>query len=965
MSSPGTRLLLFVLLIIVILPAASPAQQGAKDDEYLIRGLIRDGLYEVASDKIFDFVFKYPSHPRREKMLFDITQTLIKKDSFNKAVPLLRCYLQEFPEGRWRRSVKIMLARALYSAGSYSQATPLLDEIINDSGQRTADRLDAKEMLADIYFSQGRNEDARVLLVEKSPKGSGPRIRLILARNLIKLQLFGEAENLLKNLVSRRRKDETWHEAREELISLYLSLSRYQECVELLNTWKVKEEDKYSERDRKIALALSISYYHLGDYDLAYAYIKPIFQTSIAQQDTATQLPSVLFALKEWTSVAAILESSFQNEVDTLRKIEIGNRLILALQQDGNYEKAILTIRKVATLYSDPDMSATTLLKALQLQVMPEERIKTIEEAIAMQPVDRIMARLHYLHGLELAKAGQLSPAQTEWKKSLVAYPKSEFAPEALQKIAEIDIQRGNLEAAVESLARIVSQYPGSDLLPLAQQKLIAVDFSLKRWSDVLETFEVLQRSISPDSVTPDTYRRAAIAAQNKGEHKTASDLILYAYLASSSAEPKWFRDFKLLQLKSLGNLDILEDELEALRNKEKQEGRNTSAICLINSYNNSSQWQKGFDLAIELINSSSDAIIRNWARYQASVFAGKLGSGLSSINYLNSIIADKQAGAYSQLAVKELQRISLAKGDYGSLLQSDPAFLVNSPVSMFSADQSLKRARNLYNSGQYEAALKIFNGYPDLKNLMEDDLYYFSMSLFHTGAIIKAQGIFQLIDPEAIPAPWSWNGERLAAEYYSVTGDRNKAYDCYKTLLNKPIPAEMRMSLLTPFATLAEKLGKWPEAKLLYQEFVEKAGRSEQTLEVLEGVAGRYMAHGEYNDAMTLLAEVKRATTDSEKRVTIEYQLADLIRRTKGDEAGIDAYLSIAYQNPDLGNWPAKARLQAGRLYEKTGNSMAAERQYKLVAENWPGSAEAKAAARRLFELANIRTEIKEEQIQ
>lgn len=966
MDFPGYRLLLFVFLFSLLMPGSSAAQQGSRDDEYLINGLIRDGLYEVASDKIFDFVFKYPSHPRREKMLFDISETLIKQNSYAKAKPLLRCYLQEFPEGRWQRIVKLMLARALFTANDFSSASPLLDEIISDNNQRTADRLDAKEMLAEIYLSQGRNEDARVLLEEKSPKGTGPRIRLILAKNLIKLQQVAEAEELLKNLVSRRRRDDVWDEARETLVSLYLSLSRYQECLQLLNNWKAPTNNEYSAADKKISLALAVSYYHLGDYNLSYSYISPIFHASDNQADTAAQLPSVLFALKEWLSVVSILETNLNKEIDTLKKIEIGERLTEAYIETGNHEKAYATIKKIAPLYNDPDDRVESLLKAYNLVPTREEKIVLLKEAILMTPGEQLLSKIQYLLGRELTNLGQYEEAMKELEQSVLTDPTSRYAPESLLLISDLLSDSESLVEAEKVLLRIRDNFPNFSKTNNVLVKLIAIEYSLGKWGDVLLHYKGLKENSLPQEILPESIKFAAIAAFKTGDSSLAAELGLESYLYTLE-DISWLQTFRIVQIDDLDIPEIQESELLAMMAQENPALKTSAALALINHYKKNSQWEKGNNITMQIEAQSPDSALRNWCRYQSAYFYEQMGQEVSRVNMLNNIVADREAGVYSRLAVKELQRIALSKGDYGSLLQSDPAFLVNSPVSIFAADQSLNKARTYFRSGNYSAAMAIYSAYPDKKNLFVEHQYYYAMSLYYKGDLFKAHGVFESIDNSTLLIAWQWDKELVSAQFYERTGAIEDAYNSYRALLQKPVPAEKRLAMLIPFAEIAEKLGKWPEARSVYLEFIQvaEADIPKSDLNNWEMVAEKFSKHQEYDQAIEILKMVRSLNVDQDLAVAVDFRIAELTAITRGDEAGIDAFLSIAYQNPDQGIWPARARLKAGQLYEKLGNAMAAERQFKLVAENWPESEEGKSAAKRLFELANIRTDVKEEQIQ
>jgi len=218
--------LLIAAALLLTLSTSLWAQQRARDDENLIKGLMRDRLYDVAADKIFDFVFKYPQHPRREKMLYDISEILVKEGREAKATPLLGCYLQEFPDGPHRRQITMMLARAQLATGEQAAASEILKLIISDSSFSAADNAAAREMLAQQFLSQQRFSAATELIEGTPERRISNRGRLILARAHRGLGRLDEAEATLRGILSRTRRGEVRREARAELATLYVEMVR-------------------------------------------------------------------------------------------------------------------------------------------------------------------------------------------------------------------------------------------------------------------------------------------------------------------------------------------------------------------------------------------------------------------------------------------------------------------------------------------------------------------------------------------------------------------------------------------------------------------------------------------------------------------------------------------------------------------------------------------------------------------
>lgn len=960
------NLLALVLVLGILTPGL--AQQNARDDENLIDGLLRDKLYEIAADKILDFVFKYPQHPRRENMLFEISKTLMERTNAAKAVPLLRCYLQEFPAGRSRNAVRLMLARAQLSTGEIAQAVGLLEGIVADSSYSAADLMEARQLLSEQYLAQERYGAIITLLESSATRNTPPNNLLLLARAYRGIGQHLEAVELLKRLVSSSRRDDVWREARVELSSLYVELARYQDCVGLLESWRPREGESFTEEDKRLLLAKSVSHYHLGIYKEAYQIISALWSQGKEQTDLAGQMPSILMALKEWQSAAEILGDQFAGMTDTIRRRQIGEILAKALIEAGRGRQALRVLRELVKEFSQPDEKAELLLRSADLATDTELKIDLLDEALSLSPSPLMETRIIESKAVVLEKLGRWQEAIDVLSGSgqTGSDSKTRFGTEL--RIGEILLRHGAFEGAEEAFSKAATAGVRSDELSLTYQHLIRVRIILRRWSEADDAFQRFYSFAPETSIPIQVWRDMSLAWVMMGDYEKSTWAALNAIVTSEGLGGDRISKellYLAVQANSATRPELVEAIYEQLGSSEDNSTRVSAAAGLIAVAVQKEDWQEASERSQALIDLDAGNWETDWATFTKAHALGLLGLASQKAALLQQMARAQPRGDFVSAAIEELQEMALQKGQYDSALQTDLQFNFLSPGRQYEADRVLRQAQQAFRAGQIDRAITLYENHPDPLKMPEFHRFVFASALFRSGsAPEKALALLNSLEPQQLLKPEQWERLRMLAGIYHVQGRSDQSLEIYRQLLEFPLPIDMQLLVLFNSARTAEDSGRWPLAQQYYERYLTGAKRVEPDLQNIQIIAESLAAHGDLESAAKLYRELQVLTDDEEKSVEYNFRAAEMIELGGREEEAAEEFLKIAYQHPDLHPWPARGRLRAGMIYEKQDRFDAAIRQYQYVAENYPDTEEGKRGAQRLATLRQRMLKIEEEQI-
>ncbi len=152
-------------------------------------------------------------------------------------------------------------------------------------------------------------------------------------------------------------------------------------------------------------------------------------------------------------------------------------------------------------------------------------------------------------------------------------------------------------------------------------------------------------------------------------------------------------------------------------------------------------------------------------------------------------------------------------------------------------------------------------------------------------------------------------------ANYYKLTGNKNKAYELAKQLISSGKLKDVDYDDLIRLAIFLEKEGFLKEAGAFISEAMKKAEKKEQKVESLFWKAA------------------------------IQAELGDV-------DGAILNYMKIAYEYPGIEPWSSTAIYRAARLFEKKGDLKQALKLYRKVVKLKAGTKEGEVAAERVKSL-------------
>jgi tetratricopeptide (TPR) repeat protein len=960
----GTTLFI-VVSIMVCATNPAVAQAEARDDENMIRGLMRDKLYEAAADRVFEFVFKYPNHPRREALLYEICDALIKGGKETKAVPLLRCYLQEFPGGRWRMAISLMLARGQVATGDYAAAVQLLETVVSESGYSSSDQTFARNMLAELYLVQGRYQDTAALLRQSVTRGSSAKSRLLYARALRGSGEWEGAERMLQQLLGERRGSEAWEEARAELAFLFLDTARYQDCVQLLSDWTPKAEENPNER--RLILALTVSYYHLGDYERAFESLEKIWSKAKGDSAPANQFPSILLALHEWRAAAEILKESYAKSQSTLRKIGLGNLLVRALIASGNQDEAVGVLVRMAGEIPGPQARAELLLRAAELSTEPARSLEIIQEVLSDSVAPVIAQEAYRLKTRLLVQGGQVKEAIAALEAlEALDGPGIDIAEAAAEK-GEILLKIGDLRNAETAFRTAVTNLPFSPARMRAYPLLVRTLILAGKPGEAVEAAESYLPLLDSKKTATSFWQDLASAYSLIGRHREAAAAAGRALITDGVDGEQGVVPLLLAfagRAKEAGMLELSEATYRHLLDSGGREVRTAALSGLIECSIRREDWQAAADYCQRLSAVEQDSWAAGWADFTLTRCLDELGRTLERDVVLTRLAERGVGSPFTDAGVDELKRLALESKRYDSALRADPQFNALNPDKQHEYDRLLRQAQRASIAGDHERAVSMYDQYPVAMLMPAEQRYTHAFSLFALGREADAYHSLLKVDEDKLLPAQQWNRlQMMAAALYS-TGKTAEAHSYYKLLLERPIPPLLRLNALYGLAKAEETAGWWPEAKEHYGLYLDESKSIEPDLVVLQQIAESYASHGDLKSAAELYRRIELLVRDPIEAVRYRFRSVELREEAGEEDYAVEEYLKIAYQNAGLQPWAPRARLKAAAIFERQNRVDAALRQYEVVADRYPGTDEGNAAAQRLREIRAAREGVQEEQI-
>lgn len=866
-----------------------------------------------------DQALNYPqSYTDRAELYYMLGETAAEKGDYF----LARRYFLELSDEHGR---SIWSPRALYSRGRlyleeerYEESADAF-ELLRERHPNTAEARRIGTALGESYYQQRRYEEAIQSFMDALP--------YLDEENRIKaIYLIAESYNVLNNFAEATR-----------FYRIYLD--------------RVAEPSE----ERIAHYGLGWVYHKQGIYHWA----STSFAAASAGDDELAR--KALY----YQAVNQKLAGRFRNSLNTFR--EFGERFdegvfyeqaryewaITALETGNNNEavEVLLPLARNIENLENPADVLTLLGEAYYANGEYTNSIQAFEMASNIADLDPALKRQAQFQRAWVLYFNQAyRQAQPDFEAVYRSAPESELGREALFWSADANFQSGEYGAASRQFGEFINRYSGHELVGAAKYSLGWSYFMMGDFEnatapliDFLNNYEPPDIALFPYDI--DTRLRIGDAFYAQGLYRQA----LEYYNATIGAEPGG--DYAMFQVANSHyrmnrNFEAVTQFRRLLRIYPFSQLREQAAYNIAYIYLNTGNYDQAIEEFRTVISRYPGTEWAARSQYNIGDSYYNAGNFEAAIEAYRQVLEDYPRSRYIIEAIDGIQFAQLSAGLDDTSTNALEEFLSDNPTSATADRLRYRQAENVFQTGDYQAAVREFRQYLRItnnRNLMPDA--YFNMG-----------------------------------DAYLRIGNKREAAETFTTLVNDFPESERAAPALAELARIQFELGNYQESKRRYEELAEKDNRYEQ--EAILGIGNSNLALGNKDDARQDFERVLTINPDShaarnglgkvllrdgrieEARrffnlvsdndntaigAEAQYLVGEAFREEGDSERAVEAYLRVATLFEAYGEWAAEAQYRVAEIYIREGRRGDAISLLNAIIERYPDTDGARRAERLL----------------
>ncbi len=735
----------------------------------------------------FDQALNYPqSYMERAELYYTLGDVAVENKDYN----LARRYFLELSDNHGR---SIWSPRALYSRGR-------------------------------LYLEEERYDDASdafELLRERHPDtASARRIGTALGESYYRQRRYVEAIDAFMDALAYVD-EENRQKAIYLIAESYNALDNFEQATRYYRIYLSRVDNLSEER---------IAHYGLGwvyHKQNIYHWASRSFADASAGDDDLARRALYYQAVNEK------LAGRFRNSLNTFR--EFGDRFgegvfyeearyewaFTALETGSNSEavEVLLPLARNYAQLNNPGKVLILLGEAYYANGEYTRAIEAFELAANITDLDPALKRQTQFQRAWVLYFNQAyRQAQPDFETVFNAAPNSDLGSEALFWSADSNYQMGEYGAASRQFADFIRRYPNSELVGAAKYSLGWSYFMMGDFEnatgpliDFLNNYEPPSIALFPYDI--DTRLRIGDSFYAQGKYREAMEY----YSATIGAEPGG--DYAMFQVANSHyrmnrNFEAVTQFRRLLRIYPYSRLREQAAYNIAYIYLNTGNYDQAIEEFRTVISRYPGT---EWAaRSQYNIGDSYYNSGNfeEAINAYRQVLEQYPRSQYIIEAIDGIQFAQLSAGMDDTSTNTLEDFLDDNPTSTTADRLRFRQAENVFQSGDYDGAVREFRQYLRITN---------NRSLM----------------PEAY-----YN----MGDAYLRTGRKSEAAQSFETLINDFPNSERAAPALAELARIQLELGNYEESKRRYTELIELDSRYEQ--EGLLGIGNANLALGQRAEA-------------------------------------------------------------------------------------------------------------------
>ncbi|NOZ13624.1 MAG: tetratricopeptide repeat protein [Acidobacteria bacterium] len=902
-----------VLTVFLMLAVTAGVFAGENDDYRVIRGLVRDGTYTIAVDRMTAFLANYPDSSHRKKVREMLVSACLSGRMYDREHKVAAAFVKDYCAKSPAGCVRVILydATAFYLEQRYPEAEAKLDSIAGNLKSQSPDTLKAYHQLAgDVAFARKRFQDAVKEYNDFLKLGMDNEVRLNLGISYYHLKKYRKARRVLARL-----ENEKWRSPR---------LFRYLGLLKFANK-KYPEAARYFQRAGEKEDRLFEVHTLLKEGKAADAYT--LFRKTIPLKPVSQEALS-LYRIQSMLKQGRLLEADrlLKNAALT------DSRKALELKFSVNdrfrrYNRAADVLHTLALTGTDPGHDFYRLAEYRLTKLNDAAGAFRFYGKVLAKAPNSPYASLALINrikcSLYMGNSDEALKLTTDFLKKYGV--ESPVTDEAYFILGKLMLNRGVYSEAIKSFENILANYPDSNLRNDAAFLLADAYFRNGMYQDAGRAAEMLTDS----KYSGKALKLAALSSYLEGRYeKAATDFQKLAGNKSVSVP----LDLHVFALALSGKVK----EAAALTGKDK------SLLFMIYLR------LKDGENAVKTALSEKPMLPVHLCESAGVVEDVQLKRQLLE----KAVELSDPDTTVHLLAFHELEPLAISAGDYLTLMELEPDFIQNDPESFHGAQAILKKARKYREKGKLSKAISLYQmavrAFPDAPG--NDEAYYF---LYQYARPQKPAYLRKILKDYS-------NGQYAALAAYNLGAiafkgrDYKKAAVLFRQALDKNDPSMSKLDFALQYylGVSLEKTGDVKDAIIHYREYLREIPADVHQVGERIRIGLLFQKQGLFDEALAEFKRLLQLPEAKSRKAELSYYIAECLEGQGKLKAALQQYLAVTYLHSNELMWATTARFKAAKICEQLEYYDDAAKLYKKIASAYQGQVQGEFAKKKLEEL-------------
>lgn len=906
---------------------------------------------------IYTFVEKFPGSNRSAVLLRDVAEEYLVAGDYETAIENLDEALN-FPQSyNDRAELYYTLGESAADAGNYNLAREYFLDLSDNHGR--------SEWSPRALYARGRlyleeeeylnASQAFELLRERHPQNPMTRrIGTALGESYYQQRKFDEAiEAFLEALPYLD--DENRAKAVYLTAESYNALNNYEDATRFYRRYLNLIDDPEQSR---------IAHYGLGwvfhKQDI-YHWAARSFAEASSGDDT------IAMKAQYYEAVNQKLASRYKESMDSFREFgdrfgEIDDPIVehakyewaITAFESGLYNEAIEILLPLAREYEtldDPGKILTFLGEVFYANNEYTRSLETFQIASEITELDDALKRQSRFQRAWVLYYNQAyEQSQPDFERVHNEAPESELGSEALFWSADANFQMGEFSSAAQQFDSFIRQYPEHELVGAAKYSLGWSYFQMGDFAsatapliDFLNNYEPPPIVLYPYEI--DTKLRIGDAFYAQGKYQEA----LEYYRATIGAEPGG--DYAMYQVANSyyrmnRNFEAVTEFRRLLRIYPFSSLREQAAYNIAYIYLNTGNYDQAIEEFRAVISKYPNTEWAARAQYNIGDSYYNAGQYEEAIDAYQQVLEEYPRSDYILEAINGIEYAQLSAGTDDTSTDIFEDFLSDNPTSTTADRLRFRQAENVFQSGDYQAAVDEFRQYLRITNnqeLMPEAYYNLADAYTRLDSLSQAAGVLQSLINEF---PQSERAAPALVELGRIQhelGNYNQSLEYYRQLAEKDERYQQEAYLGIGKANLA--LGNISEAR---QNFESVLSINSENAAARVGLGKVLLEDGRIEEARRFFELVAENNT-TEIGAEAQYLVGETYLEQNNRDAALEAFSQVRVLFEAYTIWVAEAQYKTAEIYIRQGQRGEALNLLNSIVETYPDTPGAQKARRLL----------------